>query len=83
MRQLLFSGPGDLRWAEAPDPVITDDRDVIVRPLAVARCDLDRAIAAGLYPMPAPFAMGHEMTGEIVERGDQAGRWRTGRWVGT
>ena len=73
MRHLVFLGPGNLEWQESADPRLADDRDVVVRPLAVARCDLDPAIALGLFPMTPPFAMGHEMVGEIVERGDHAG----------
>jgi alcohol dehydrogenase len=78
MRHLMFRGPGDLGWEDVPDPRIGEDRDVLVRPLAVARCDLDPAIAVGLYPMPAPFPMGHEMVGEVVDRGDSAGPWQVG-----
>ena len=73
MRHLVFLGPGSLEWQESTDPRLADDRDAIVRPLAVARCDLDPAIALGLYPMTPPFALGHEMVGEVVERGDRAG----------
>lgn len=73
MRQLVFHGAGDLRWEEAPEPRLQDDRDVLVRPVAVARCDLDAPIAMGLYPMAPPFPMGHEMVGEVVDRGDDAG----------
>jgi len=70
MRHLVFSGPGDLAWQECADPRVTDPRDALVRPLAVARCDLDPVIALGLYPITPPFAMGHEMVGEIVDLGD-------------
>ena len=77
MRALMFEGPGRLHWQEIPDARLQDDRDVLVRPLAVARCDLDPAIALGLYPMPAPFVMGHEMVGEVVACGDRAG-WQPG-----
>ncbi len=73
MQHLFFSGPGELEWREAPDPKLAHDRDVLVRPVTVARCDLDGPIAMGLYPMPGPFAMGHEMVGEVVDRGDAAG----------
>ncbi len=70
MRHLVFSGPGDLAWQECPDPQLRGPRDALVRPLAVARCDLDPVIALGLYPITPPFAMGHEMVGEIVDLGD-------------
>jgi alcohol dehydrogenase len=78
MRALVFEGPSSLEWREVPDARLRDDRDVIVRPLAVARCDLDPAIALGLYPMPAPFVMGHELVGEIVDVGPAAGDWAAG-----
>ena len=70
MRHLMFRGPGDLGWQECPAPRLIDPRDALVRPLAVARCDLDPIIALGLYPITPPFAMGHEMVGEIVDLGD-------------
>ena len=65
----MFRGPMDLAWEEVETPTIIDPRDALVRPLAVARCDLDPAIAVGLYPMTGPFVMGHEMVGEIVGLG--------------
>ena len=68
----------DLAWEDIPDPEIVEPRDALVRPLAVARCDLDPAIAIGLYPMPAPFVMGHEMVGEVIEVGDAVSGFRQG-----
>jgi threonine dehydrogenase-like Zn-dependent dehydrogenase len=73
VQALVFRGPGELAWEEVPTPEIKDPRDALVRPIAVARCDLDPAIALGLYPMTAPFVMGHEMVGEVVAVGDAAG----------
>lgn len=73
MRQLFFVGPGNFEWREAPAPVLSQSTDAIVRPLAVARCDLDLYIALGViqYPRyPEPFAFGHEMIAEVVEVGD-------------
>ena len=78
MRSLMFESPGELHWREVPDARVEHDRDVVVRPLAVARCDLDLPIALGLYPMPSPFPMGHELVGEVVDRGDDAGDWQPG-----
>ncbi|MFZ9482907.1 MAG: alcohol dehydrogenase catalytic domain-containing protein, partial [Ilumatobacteraceae bacterium] len=78
MKALVFRGPMDLVWEEVPTPELVEGRDALVRPLAVARCDLDPAIALGLYPMTAPFVMGHEMVGEVVAVGDAAGPWRPG-----
>ena len=51
MRHLVFSGPGALQWQECPEPQLREPRDALVRPLAVARCDLDPVIALGLYSL--------------------------------
>ncbi|MDD9965113.1 MAG: alcohol dehydrogenase catalytic domain-containing protein [Myxococcales bacterium] len=43
MKQLMFVGTGKLAWHEVPEPELQAPRDALVRPLAVARCDLDSA----------------------------------------
>ena len=78
MRALVFRGPMALAWEEVETPKLVEPRDALVRPIAVARCDLDPAIALGLYPMPAPFVMGHEMVGEVVAVGDAISNVRLG-----
>lgn len=79
MRQLTYLGPGRLAWTEAPDPVAGPD-DVVVRPLAVARCDLDAAmVAAGLFT--GPFPVGHELVAEVVAVGSAVTGWRGGERV--
>jgi len=74
----MFRGPMDLAWEEVETPQLMEPRDALVRPIAVARCDLDPAIALGLYPMPAPFVMGHEMVGEVVAVGEAISNVRLG-----
>ena len=78
MRALMFRGPMALAWEEVETPQLMEPRDALVRPIAVARCDLDPAIALGLYPMPAPFVMGHEMVGEVVAVGEAISNVRLG-----
>ena len=78
MRALMFRGPMALAWEEVETPQLMEPRDALVRPIAVARCDLDPAIAMGLYPMPAPFVMGHEMVGEVVAIGEAIRNVRLG-----
>jgi threonine dehydrogenase-like Zn-dependent dehydrogenase len=78
MRALMFRGPMALAWEEVETPQLMEPRDALVRPIAVARCDLDPSIALGLYPMPAPFVMGHEMVGEVVALGDAISNVRLG-----
>lgn len=73
MRQLTFIKPGTFEWHDVASPAIQTPTDAIVRPLAVARCDLDLHIATGFVPFPGPFAFGHEMVGEVVDAGDKAG----------
>lgn len=68
MRHLLFEESGRVAWHEAPDPEGTDLAGAIVRPLAVARCDLDLPMAAfGVFP--GPYAVGHETVAEVVWTG--------------
>jgi alcohol dehydrogenase len=73
MRQLYFVVPGAFEWREVPAPRLAADTDAVVRPLAVARCDLDLYIATGLVGFRGPFAFGHEAVAEVVEAGDAAG----------
>ncbi|HEY6779780.1 MAG TPA: alcohol dehydrogenase catalytic domain-containing protein [Thermoleophilaceae bacterium] len=70
MRALVFTGPDQLEWQERVDPALAGDDEAIVRPLAVATCDLDDLIVGGGSPFPAPFALGHEGVAEVVETGD-------------
>ncbi len=72
MRQLTFLSPGAFEWRDVATPQIAHARHAIVRPLAVARCDLDLYIATGFAPFPGPFAFGHEAVGEVVDAGDLA-----------
>lgn len=73
MRQLTFIKPGQFEWQDVPAPKIEGPRQALVRPLAVARCDLDLYIATGFAPYPGPFAFGHESVAEVVDAGDAAG----------
>ena len=70
MRQLTFVEPGRFEWREVPAPSLRDATDAVVRPLTVARCDLDLYIALGVVRYPGPFAFGHETIAEVVDVGD-------------
>jgi alcohol dehydrogenase len=71
MRQLTFIKPGVFEWQDVPAPIVASATEAIVRPIAVARCDLDLYIATGVIPYPGPFAFGHEMVAVVVDAGDQ------------
>ncbi len=73
VRALTFLAPGAFEWREVPAPALTSDTDAVVRPLAVARCDLDLYIATGVVRFKGPFAFGHETVAEVVAAGDAAG----------
>jgi len=73
MRQLTFLKPGAFEWQEVPAPTLQAATDALVRPIAVARCDLDFYIALGVVKYQGPFAFGHECVAEVVEAGDAAG----------
>jgi threonine dehydrogenase-like Zn-dependent dehydrogenase len=72
MQALFFLEPGKFEWREVPAPRLAARTDAIVRPIAVARCDLDLYIAIGVVPFRGPFAFGHESIGEVVEAGEAA-----------
>jgi threonine dehydrogenase-like Zn-dependent dehydrogenase len=81
MLQLTYTGPDALDWREAPEPELSSDRAALVRPLAVATCDLDALIVTGGSPFPAPFPIGHECVAEVVDVGDAAGGLAPGQIV--
>jgi len=70
MQQLMFEAADDYAWRDAPEPQITAPEQAIVRPRAVACCDLDVAVAEGRLPMPPGHAVGHEGVAEIVAVGE-------------
>jgi alcohol dehydrogenase len=81
MQQLTYAGPGALEWREAPEPRLSSDRAALLRPLAVATCDLDALIIAGSSPFPAPFPLGHECVAEVLDVGDAVSSLEPGRLV--
>jgi alcohol dehydrogenase len=78
VRSLTFIEAGRLEWRETPEPVLQGPGEALVRPLAVATCDLDGAIVSGITPFAGPFPVGHEFVAEVVETGDEVGSVRTG-----
>jgi threonine dehydrogenase-like Zn-dependent dehydrogenase len=70
MRQLMFEETRSYVWREVADPEIAAPEHAIVRPLLVACCDLDVAVAEGRLPLPPGHAVGHEGIGEVVAIGD-------------
>jgi threonine dehydrogenase-like Zn-dependent dehydrogenase len=71
MQQLVFEEAGRYAWHEADEPTISAAQQALVRPLTVACCDLDVAVAEGALPMPPGHAVGHEGLAEVVAVGDE------------
>jgi threonine dehydrogenase-like Zn-dependent dehydrogenase len=78
MRALFAGGGGKPHFRDIPEPRIEKGREAIVRPLAVALCDLDTPLIANQLPMAAPYAVGHEFTAEVVSVGEDVTSLRPG-----
>src|SRR4051812_47968881 len=78
MQQLMCTEPGTVSWQDIPAPTLLGPGEALVRPLAVARCDIDLFLTSGLIPSSGPFALGHECAAEIVALGDSVSGLRVG-----
>ena len=82
MKAILVNEDKSLRWDNVPDPVIKSDEALIkIEAAALNRADLMQR--AGDYPPPpgCPEWMGLEVSGEIVEVGEDVGKvshWKLG-----
>src|SRR5262249_17095684 len=79
--QLTFLESGKLEWRDVPEPALQGPGEALVRPLAVATCDLDAAMIRGQAPAPGPIALGHEFIAEVQTVGDQVTGFRPGHRV--
>jgi alcohol dehydrogenase len=78
MQQVTFIEPGKVEWREVSEPAVEGPGEALVRPLAVATCDLDAAMVAGASPFQGPFPLGHEFVAEVVEAGEEVEGWVPG-----
>jgi threonine dehydrogenase-like Zn-dependent dehydrogenase len=81
MQQLTYTAPKTLEWREAAEPTLDSDAAALVRPVAVATCDLDALIIEGSSPFQPPFAIGHECVAEVLDVGDAVSTLRAGQLV--
>ncbi len=79
MKQLTCTGPNAIEWRDVPEPRLQGDGEALIRPLAVARCDIDLFLTSGLFPAREPFALGHECVAEIVALGDGVRGFQVGQ----
>ena len=70
MRQLTCTAPGRLEWREVAGPELSGGRDdALIRPLAVARCEIDPMLINAGPTAPDGFAVGHEAVAEVIAVG--------------
>ena len=81
MRQLTYTEGGKVEWREAVDAALEGDGEALVRPVAVATCDLDLLVVRGQLPIGEPLPAGHEGVGEVVDAGDAVGSFAPGDLV--
>ena len=69
MKAMVLRAPLELEAGEvsAPPP---DTGDVLVRMTHSGICGTDFKIYSGAIPVSYPRVMGHEMAGEVIDRGD-------------
>lgn len=71
------SAPGKIEMLNLRTPAL-EKREVLVKVHAVALCTLEQRIFVGEVRMPMPCTGGHEVAGEIVALGPDAGRHKVG-----
>lgn len=81
MNQLVLEGPGTVAWHDVPEPALDGPAQALVRPLAVALCDMDHAMVTGATPIPPPIELGHECVAEVLEVGPEVTGTRAGDHV--
>ena len=70
MKALVYHGPGNKAWEDAPTPTIIDDTDAIVRVDATTICGTDLHILKGDVPAVTDGRiLGHEAVGTVSEVG--------------
>jgi alcohol dehydrogenase len=78
MRGLIASLGGKFRWRSVSRPAVPGPRGALVRPIAVATCDVNRPMMSGRSIFPLPLHLGHECTAEVVNVGGEVATVRVG-----
>src|SRR5688572_6371624 len=69
MKAAVIHGPGKITCDTVDDPIIKNERDVILKVTATAICGSDLHIYSGGLPQPRPMVLGHEFMGIVEEVG--------------
>jgi threonine dehydrogenase-like Zn-dependent dehydrogenase len=78
MKAAVIHGPGKITCDTVDDPVLKEDRDIILKVTATAICGSDLHMYSGGIPQPRPMVMGHEFMGIVEETGKQVRNLKKG-----
>lgn len=82
MNALVWNANKDVRLEQKPRPLITDQRDIILRVTATTICGSDLHLYTGAMPgMQKGDILGHEFMGIVDEVGDQVKKLSKGQRV--
>jgi alcohol dehydrogenase len=76
MRALVVRPGGRAAWRQLPAPPSPGPLGAVVRPIAIATCDMDRPIGLGATPFVLPLCLGHECFAEVLSVGSEVERLR-------
>jgi hypothetical protein len=73
MRQPTCIAPGRLEWRDVTAPELAGDGGALIRPIAVARCEIDPMLIGAGPVSPVGFAVGHEAIAPPASRREACG----------
>ena len=69
MKALVFHKPKDVRVETVDDPIIEENRDIILKITSTAICGSDLHIYNGFFPQSKSMVLGHEFMGIVEDVG--------------
>lgn len=79
MKAVIFTGVGDIKVADVPDPVIENPTDAIVKITSTAICGTDLHMIRGtMGPMKSGTILGHEGVGIVEQVGNSVRNFKPG-----
>jgi hypothetical protein len=81
VRQLTCTAPGRLEWREVAAPELGGPGEALIRPVAVARSEIDPVLIGAGPTSPDGFAVGHEAVAEVVQAGSDVSGCAAGQLV--
>ena len=78
MRAVVYAGVGEVSVVDAPDPVVVEADDAVVRVTTAAICGSDLHFLHGKAPLDPGEGIGHEAVGVVESVGPTVERFRPG-----